>query len=217
MTENVSLSVVDFHGDKLQAVERDGRVLAAIRPLCEALGMNMATQLRKLHGKAWAVVVMMTTTGSDGKRYEMACLDVDSIPMWLAGIEPSKVSERVRPKLVLFQLEAHRVLRDHFVPRKRPGEPESHSVRLRDDARLKREMRAFCAMAGRAAGYTLAEVYGHVRRTHRVGSPFDVAVRDWPMVRDTLQAIALGQLFLPGRRKRLGADNRQVPFSWGTN
>jgi hypothetical protein len=41
-------------------------------------------------------------------------LHLDSFPMWLATIESSRVAEHVRPKLVKYQKECARVLRDHF-------------------------------------------------------------------------------------------------------
>lgn len=115
----------DFHGDALD-VARDGdRVLVSIRRVCEALGVDTKGQLAKLHGKRWAVVEMVSMTGPDGKTYDTACLSLDSLPMWLATIEPTRVALHVRPKLDRFQVEAHDALADHFLGRR--GQPLAHA------------------------------------------------------------------------------------------
>jgi hypothetical protein len=108
----------DFHGDALSCIEQDGRLWVAVKPVCEALGIDNKGQQAKLSTKTWAVVEFISTTGADGKRYEMSCLDLDSLPMWLATIEPARVRAEVRAKLETYQKECARVLRDHFFGRR---------------------------------------------------------------------------------------------------
>lgn len=118
---------VDFHGDTLDAIQDDGgKVWVSLRRCCENLGIAYDTQLRKLKSKAWAVVTQKVTTGSDGKRYKMAMIDLDSVPLWLAGIEDRKVKEEVREKLARYQRECARVLADHFFGRKAAGHETAH-------------------------------------------------------------------------------------------
>lgn len=47
----------------------------------------------------------------------MFAIHLDSLPMWLATIEASRVAEHVRSKLITYQKECARVLRDHFFGR----------------------------------------------------------------------------------------------------
>jgi len=114
---------VPFYGDVLEATKgTDGKVLVSIRRVCESLGVDHASQWRKLTDAdraPWACVVMMTTHDSGGREQEMSMIDLDGLPMWLATIEVNRVSEGVRGKLVAYQKEAARVLRDHFL-----GKPE---------------------------------------------------------------------------------------------
>lgn len=105
---------VQFHGDELEAVQAQGTAWVAIRRICEALGLAYAAQLAKLKTKPWAVISLRDTTGPDGKVYETACLDLDSLPMWLATIDVRRVAPEVRPKLERYQVECARVLREHF-------------------------------------------------------------------------------------------------------
>lgn len=107
---------VAFHGDTIDCVRNnDEDAFVVIRKVCENLGVNYATQFRKLQNASWATIVMMTTVGNDGKSREMACLRIDSLPMWLAGINPKKVKDAfLKRKLELYQAEAAQVLWRHF-------------------------------------------------------------------------------------------------------
>lgn len=69
----------------IPTVAEDGdRVWVVLKRACEALGLDPEPQRKKLAEKAWAVTSFMEATGSDGKSYEMLCLDLDRLPMWLA-------------------------------------------------------------------------------------------------------------------------------------
>ena len=109
--------LVPFRGAAMQALSADGKIWAAVRPVCDDLGLSMQGQHRRLRAKAWATINMMLTVGADGKTRELLCIDLDSLPMWLATIEPSRVKPEARDSLVAYQREAARVLRDHFLGR----------------------------------------------------------------------------------------------------
>lgn len=117
---------VPFHGDTIDAVRTGDDVWLVLRTACEALGLDADSQRTKLRSKEWATTAMNTVVAEDGKEREMVCLHLDSVPMWLATIEPSRVAEGVREKLIAYQREAARVLRDHFFGR--PAEPARISV-----------------------------------------------------------------------------------------
>jgi len=104
----------DFHGDELDLVKEGNNLWISVRRVCEALELSYPRQYRKLNEKPWAVVAQMATTGPDGKNYNTFCLDLDSLPMWLATIDAGRVAHNARDKLVTYQKEAARALRDHF-------------------------------------------------------------------------------------------------------
>lgn len=109
---------VPFHGDELLAAQDEGGVWVPLKRMCEALGVSMQGQHARLQTKAWATIKPILTVGDDGKDREMFALHLDSVPMWLATIEPSRVDESVRAKLVVYQRECAAVLRDHFFGRR---------------------------------------------------------------------------------------------------
>lgn len=111
----------DFHGDALSCIEQDGRLWVAVKPVCAALGLADQAQATKLKAKPWAGTTMIVAPSRGGPQ-EMFCVDLDSLPMWLATIEPARVRKEARPKLVIYQKECARVLRDHFFGR-RPAAP----------------------------------------------------------------------------------------------
>lgn len=104
---------VPFDNDSIEAVPDGGRVLVPLRPLCERLGLEPGAQRKRLQRHSWACAAMMAVQVGDQTR-ELFCLDLDSLPMWLATIDTRRVRPEVRPKLERYQREAARVLRDHF-------------------------------------------------------------------------------------------------------
>lgn len=108
---------VDFYGDTLEAVERDGRVWVSLRRMCENLGVDVESQRRKLRDKSWATTVEITAVAEDGRQRAVTAVDLETIPLWLAGIDERKVKVEVRPKLSRYQRECARVLADHFLRR----------------------------------------------------------------------------------------------------
>lgn len=105
-TPSNGLITFDFHGDALEGLRGpDGRPMIVLRRVCDALGLDFASQWRRLQGQPWATIVMMTTVGEDGRAREMCCADRQTLLMWLATLNSLKVASRVRPKLVLFQKE----------------------------------------------------------------------------------------------------------------
>ncbi len=118
--------IVPFHGEHLQATQDEGggTVWVIVKRVCDALGLLAHPQAEKLQSKGWATTRMNRVVAEDGKTREMFCISLDSLPMWLATIEPSRVAEHVRPKLLVFQKECARALADHFFGRRRDSKDE---------------------------------------------------------------------------------------------
>lgn len=99
---------------QIMATLVDGKPMVSLRHACEAIGIDPENQRRKLAGKSWAVAVMSTATGSDGKSYQMAMIDRRTFTMWLATIDTNRVSENARPIIEAFQAEAADALDAYF-------------------------------------------------------------------------------------------------------
>jgi hypothetical protein len=110
-----TVSLVAVGDDTLEAIkEPDGTVWVVVRRVCEALGIDAKTQQRKIESRStWATKVIMTSDASGRSRMQ-TCIDLDSLPVWLANVDEARVSDAVRPKLVRFQREVRDVLARHF-------------------------------------------------------------------------------------------------------
>lgn len=62
-----------INGVDIVTVERDGEIFVPIKPICEAIGIDFATQYRKIQSEEIisATVVIMTMVAADGKECEM--------------------------------------------------------------------------------------------------------------------------------------------------
>ena len=121
MTEKKLIPVeqkeVVFYGDELTAIRADdGQVYVSVRHMCRALGLNTQAQTRRIRRQViladgYKGVAMMATPGG---RQRTTVLRVDLVPLWLSGIETSRVREEIRPKLERFQRESAKVLWEAF-------------------------------------------------------------------------------------------------------
>lgn len=96
------------------AAQHEGRPFVPLRPMCEALGIDVDGQRRKLDQAEWARTELISARDSAGRVQRAIALDADHVPMWLATIQISRVSESARDLLVSYQREAAGALRDYF-------------------------------------------------------------------------------------------------------
>lgn len=109
------IEFLKLHDDTLTLLWRDGEAYIAVRPVCEVLGVNFSSQRRKLTApESDSVVAFMTTTGADGKRYEMLCIHVADFMMWLATISPSRVQGTAREALLTTRREIRALIWNHY-------------------------------------------------------------------------------------------------------
>jgi hypothetical protein len=108
---------VDFYGDELTAVRVDDRqIYVSIRSLCEALGLTIAPQTRRIKRskvleKGFKGITVLVTPGGP---QNVGMLRVDLVPLFMTGISTNAVKEELRLKLERFQEEAAKVLWEAF-------------------------------------------------------------------------------------------------------
>jgi hypothetical protein len=109
-----AVEAVTIGEDSVWAVAHNGHVWAPIKKFCLLLGISPDAQRVKLTAKPWARTAMIAVRDSAGRHQETFAIRLDSLPMWLATIDPSRVEDSVVAKLTTFQLEAHDALARHF-------------------------------------------------------------------------------------------------------
>ena len=100
----VQLCTVDFHGQVLQVVDKDGRPYVPIRPICVNLGIDFSSQRQRiLRDAVLSEGVVVITTPSAGGEQEMFCVPLEYLNGWLFGIDERRVAPEIRDALVLYK------------------------------------------------------------------------------------------------------------------
>lgn len=107
---NNPLIAVPFYDDILTLADENGQPFVAMKPIVEGIGLDWKSQYVKITDKFNSVMVIITTTGSDNKKYEMICLPLRKLPAWLYSISPNKVRKEIRDKVIRYQNECDEVL-----------------------------------------------------------------------------------------------------------
>lgn len=108
------LTRVPFHDTTIYTTA-DGTYVA-LRPVCEALGLDFSGQLQRLRNQAWTCMgVIPTQMPGDDQSREMTFIDRRTFTMWLATIDTSRVkNEQTRGLVRTYQCEAADALDRYF-------------------------------------------------------------------------------------------------------
>lgn len=119
--ENQAASTVaaKINNQELVIISENAGKLVPIKPICSALGIDFKSQYAKLKDdeNLSSVMVLSTTTGADGKNYEMTCLPLKYIFGWLFTINPGNVSPEAKTYILKYRMECYDVLFNHFSER----------------------------------------------------------------------------------------------------
>lgn len=109
--------IVNFYGAQLIVVSSDTIKWVALKPICEAIGLDWVGQHHKIQNDPRFNHGDITTVGLDGKSRVMVCLPIDQINGWLFNINANRVHLNCRYKLLVFQKECQEALFRHFMPK----------------------------------------------------------------------------------------------------
>ena len=114
-----SLVQVAFHDAQVVCVMHDGKPFVALRPLCDALEIDWATQRRAIKNDPVlaSTVGDLPTVGADGKARSMLCLPLDYLHGWLFKIDAGRYQpgDPRRDRIIAYQRECYRVLAEYFL------------------------------------------------------------------------------------------------------
>ena len=128
-----NILTINFNNQQLLTVEKDGVKYVAVKPICENLGIDWSSQKKRIERDDVlnSVMVVMTTTGSDNKNYEMVCLPIDYINGFLFGIDTSRVSEEIRPVVLYYKRECYKALFEFWNKSKEFALPQNYLEALK--------------------------------------------------------------------------------------
>lgn len=103
---------VPFHGTEI--VTNDDGTQIALKPVCEAIGLDYSAQRKRLSRQPWAGMAMMAIPSRGGLQ-DTVTVDRRTFTMWLATIDTSRVKDQdARALVVAYQTEAADALDRYF-------------------------------------------------------------------------------------------------------
>lgn len=105
-----------INGVDIVTVERDGEIFVPIKPICEAIGIDVESQRDKIQADEIlsSTAVLSPAVASDGKEREMFCLPLKYVYGWLFTINPKNVAPEAREAVTRYRRECYDVLYEHF-------------------------------------------------------------------------------------------------------
>jgi hypothetical protein len=135
-------STISFYGQDIVAYQEldPNETYVPIVTLCARLGLERAAQERRVRGHAVLAsgARTMPIELDDRRTTPALCLRVDLLPLWLNGVESSKVDQAAQARLELFQRESASTLwqshrpqgygpEDEFLPPRHEQNPAEQS------------------------------------------------------------------------------------------
>lgn len=90
--------------------------MVPIRPICEALGIDVESQRKKIQDDEdlSSTAVLSTAVGADGKERDMLCLPIRYVFGWLFTINPKNVKPEAQEAVRAYRRRCYDALYSHF-------------------------------------------------------------------------------------------------------
>lgn len=132
--------IVKVHDVDIECPFHDEQHFVAVRPICQALGIDPSPQIRDLKKDGIlgsTVVNMLTTVAADGKQREMVCIPLKFVFGWLFTIDDDKVKPEARESLRKYKLLCYEALYERFMrPITNRQQVLLDKVKLQQEAKL---------------------------------------------------------------------------------
>jgi len=139
---------VPFHSQTLTAALINGIPHVAMKPICENIGLNWASQFSRIkrHPVMSKGVVMMATPSNSGIQ-EMLMLPLKMLNGWLFGVDSNRVAPEIKDRVIEYQEECFDVLANHFMP-KQIEQPKPKHATAKEKLQLRIAIEQHCAKSG---------------------------------------------------------------------
>ncbi|MCX7205912.1 MAG: hypothetical protein NT086_07995 [Proteobacteria bacterium] len=106
--------IVPFALGGIEAITAGEAMFVSVRHLCDAFGIAVEPQRRKLESNPRWSCAHMVATAADGKAYQMLTLPLEQVPAFLNSINTNKVNAEVRQALLDYQDECTKALYSYW-------------------------------------------------------------------------------------------------------
>ncbi|CAM6624736.1 phage antirepressor Ant [Enterobacter hormaechei] len=112
--EAVNTTSLPFHGQHIITALAAGISYVAMKPIVENIGLDWASQFVKLKKQGEKFGCCDITIPSLGGLQRMLCLPLKKLNGWLFSINPAKVRDDIRDRLIRYQEECFTALHDYW-------------------------------------------------------------------------------------------------------
>lgn len=113
--EAVNTTSLPFHGQHIITAMAAGVAYVAMKPIVENIGLDWASQFVKLNKQREKFNCCdITMVAGDRKLRELLCIPLQKLNGWLFSINPAKVRDDIRDRLVRYQEECFTALHDYW-------------------------------------------------------------------------------------------------------
>jgi len=123
--EAVNTTSLPFHGQHIITAMAAGVAYVAMKPIVENIGLDWASQFVKLKKQGEKFGCCDITIPSFGGLQRMLCLPMKKLNGWLFSINPAKVRDDIRDRLVRYQEECFTALHDYWTKGAAIRKPET--------------------------------------------------------------------------------------------
>ncbi|WP_421801750.1 phage antirepressor N-terminal domain-containing protein [Flagellimonas sp.] len=115
----MSTQTLTVNEKEILIITEKGEKYVAIKPICEAIGISVQTQMERLKNDPilGSVITLRVTTGADEKQYNMQTIPFRYVFGWLFKIDPRNVKPEIQKSVIKYQKECYDVLFDSFTKR----------------------------------------------------------------------------------------------------
>src|SRR3954453_6088557 len=187
MAESLPQRRVPFYGDDLVAVQQsDGTIYVLFARLCGNLGLNQQAQARRIQRHVVLQKGLVSfSVETDGGVQTAQCLKLSLLPLWLSGVQASRVKPELQRRLVLYQEEAADVLWQAF---KSQILVEETAITSAHDQRAMQQLQHIAEL-GRAITHMAEQQIELQRQQQALAGRVDVAARVVREVQDHLAGV----------------------------
>ncbi|MEI7006032.1 phage antirepressor N-terminal domain-containing protein, partial [Pectobacterium parmentieri] len=112
--EAVNTTAVQFHGQPIITAMVAGIAYVAMKPIVENIGVDWSGQMAKLKNQRGKFGCRDISTPTNGGFQKMLCIPLRKLNGWLFSINPEKVRDDIREKLIKYQEECFTVLHEYW-------------------------------------------------------------------------------------------------------
>lgn len=113
MTASPETALVPFHGHQLLTVKDGDTIRVAMKPICEAIGLQWEAQLKRIKRDdvlGTCMSMMDIQLPGDAQRREIVTLPLDYLNGWLFGIDTARVKPELKDRLIAYKRECFSAL-----------------------------------------------------------------------------------------------------------